>query len=370
MIGSARSITRQTGVMSSRLVPLLAALFLLGGCGTDSTVTGPSAVITGLTGPSPDVTVAGTVADDLAVPWGITFLPDGSALVSERETARLLHIVDGQTRTVGTVADVAARGEGGLLGLAFADNRVYAYYTGRDDNRVIRMDWKDGAMSAAEPILTGIPKAGIHNGGRIAFGPDGMLYVATGDAGVPESAQDPNSLAGKILRITPDGSVPAENPFPGSPVFSTGHRNVQGLAFDSRDRLWASEFGQTDVDELNLITAGSNYGWPECEGACGRDPYVDPSVQWQPTSTASPSGIAILGDYAYVASLRGQVLFQVSLDEPGAASRLALGDLGRLRTIVAAPDGTLWLSTSNTDGRGDPRPGDDRILRLAVSPLP
>ncbi|NBP86622.1 MAG: hypothetical protein EBU54_16140 [Mycobacteriaceae bacterium] len=160
--------------------------------------------------------------------------------------------------------------------------------------------------------------------------------------------------------------IPFNNPAPGSPVYSLGHRNVQGLAFDRQGRLWASEFGQSDVDELNLITAGANYGWPECEGACGRNGYVDPIVQWRPTSIASPSGIAIVGEYAYVASLRGRTVWQTPLDGSGEAVRLELGDLGRLRTIDAAPDGSLWLSTSNTDGRGDPRDGDDRILRLAV----
>ena len=356
--------------MSRPYVTVGLMVFLLTGCGVQSTTELPPGSSVQAAGPSPEVTVAGTVATGLDVPWGIAFLPDGSALVSERETARLLRIGDGPTRTVAEVAGVVARGEGGLLGIAFTNDQLYTYYTARDDNRVVRMTWKDDVLGAAEPVLTGIPKAGIHNGGRISFGPDGMLYIATGDAGVAETAQDPASLAGKILRIHPDGSIPPDNPFPGSPVFSTGHRNVQGLAFDSRNHLWASEFGQSDVDELNLITAGSNYGWPECEGACGRDPYIDPFVQWQPTSTASPSGIAILDDYAYVASLRGQVVFEVALDDSGATSRLALGDLGRLRTIVAAPDGTLWLSTSNTDGRGDPRSGDDRILQLAVTPQP
>jgi len=360
-------------------VLLISVVPLLCEYGSGATVSSPSDGSTrasAAVAPSPNVIVAGTVATGLAVPWGIAFLPDGSALVSERDTARVVRIDDSQTRTVGTVAGVMARGEGGLLGIAFADERVYAYYTTPEDNRVVRMAWNDGVLGAAEPILTGIPKAGIHNGGRIAFGPDGMLYVATGDAAVPDSAQDPASLAGKILRIAPDGSVPADNPLPGSPVFSLGHRNVQGLAFDSRNRLWASEFGQTDADELNLISPGSNYGWPECEGACGRDPYVDPFVQWKPTSTASPSGVAILNDSAYVASLRGQVVFDVPLEGAATASeptretvsQLALGDLGRLRTIVAAPDGTLWLTTSNTDGRGDPRAGDDRILRLTVFP--
>ena len=351
------------------MLAIALAVVLLAGCGSRPAVTPPPAGISGpgaQSGPSPSVRVAGTVATGLDVPWGLAFLPDGSALVSERDTARILRIGRGATAAVGTVDGVVARGEGGLLGIAYADGWLYAYLTAATDNRVVRMPWNGEALGAAEPVVTAIPKADIHNGGRITFGPDAMLYVATGDAGEPGAAQDPASAAGKILRVAPDGSIPDDNPFPGSPVFSLGHRNVQGLAFDTRNRLWASEYGQSDVDELNLVTAGSNYGWPECEGACSETSYVDPVVQWQPTSTASPSGVAIVGDYAYVASLRGQTLWQVSLNGSAEATRLDLGDPGRLRTIAAAPDGSLWLSTSNTDGRGDPRDEDDRILRLSL----
>ena len=306
------------------------------------------------------------MATGLEVPWGIAFLRDGSALVSERDTGRIVRISDGPGNDVGMVKGVEPRGEGGLLGIARTDDWIYAYFTSATDNRVVRMSWDGSTLGTAEIILAGIPKAGIHNGGRITFGPDGMLYVATGDAGERDLAQDRASLGGKILRITPTGSVPADNPFADSPVLSLGHRNVQGLAFDAQNRLWASEFGQSDVDELNLITPGSNYGWPECEGACGKKEFVDPVVQWHPTSIASPSGLAIIGDRAYVASLRGQTVWEVPLDGSGKAAALELGDFGRLRTIEPAPDGSLWLSSSNTDGRGDPRDGDDRIVRLTV----
>lgn len=352
--------------MPIRTAALLVAVVALSGCDSNA------AVSPGQAGTAEPVQVVGNVATGLAVPWGLTFLPGepgtagGSALVSERDTGRILRVGESSVSTVGTMEGVAPRGEGGLLGIALADNRIYAYFTSAADNRVVRMAWDGRRLGNPEPILTGIPKAAIHNGGRIAFGPDGMLYVATGDAGNPESAQDRDSLAGKILRIAPDGSVPSDNPFPGSPVYSLGHRNVQGLAFDARNRLWATEFGQSDVDEVNAITAGSNYGWPECEGACGRDSYVDPAAQWHPTSIASPSGLAIVGDDAYVASLRGEALWRVPLDGSGDATRLSVGDLGRLRTIAVAPDGSLWLSTSNTDGRGDARAGDDRIVRLQI----
>lgn len=360
--------------MGVRWLALSLVVLLSTGCGAGVS-TAPPAVSTSDTvaaaadqiGSAPAVRVTGTVATGLQVPWGIAWLPGGSALVSERDTARILGVGRGSPRPVGAVDGVAPRGEGGLLGIAYSPGWLYAYFTAADDNRVVRMAWDGTTLGTQQEILTAIPKAGIHNGGRIMFGPDGLLYIATGDAGSGDHAQDPESLAGKILRVTPEGSVPRDNPFTGSPVFSLGHRNVQGLAFDSRGRLWASEFGQSDVDELNLISAGSNYGWPDCEGSCATAPYTDPVVEWEPTSVASPSGLAIIGDYAYVASLRGETVWQVPLERPGAPISLALGDLGRLRTIAATPEGGLWLSTSNTDGRGDPRDGDDRILVLTVN---
>lgn len=347
--------------MGMRLWALPLIVLLMAGCGA-SVGTAPHPA-----GPAPAVRVTGAVATGLQVPWGLTWLPDGSALVSERDTARILQVTpDASPRPVGTVGGVVARGEGGLLGVAYSPGWLYAYVTAAGDNRVVRMAWDGATLGRPQEILTAIPKAGIHNGGRITFGPDGLLYIGTGDAGDRTSAQDPQSLAGKILRVAPDGAIPEGNPFAGSPVFSLGHRNVQGLAFDDRGRLWASEFGQSDVDELNLVTAGSNYGWPDCEGSCARAPYVDPVVEWAPTSVASPSGVAIIGEHAYVASLRGETVWQVPLNRSGPPTALDLGDLGRLRTIAVAPDGGLWLTTSNTDGRGDPRADDDRILALTV----
>ncbi|MFM9049801.1 MAG: PQQ-dependent sugar dehydrogenase, partial [Actinomycetota bacterium] len=264
----------------------------------------------------PLVLAAGDRAVGLRAPWGLVSLADGSTLVSERDSGRIVRIdSSGTVRTLTRIAESAPAGEGGLLGIAIDPTAtwVYAYVTTATDNRVVRLalDEPDGAR---EESLTGIPKADIHNGGRIAFGPDGNLYVATGDAMVPESAQDPASPAGKILRIDATGGIPAGNPFAGSPVWSLGHRNVQGLAFDSHGRLWATEFGTDKADELNLIEAAGNYGWPIVEGA-GGDPatYVDPKAQWSPTSLASPSGLAIQDDVAYVAYLRGKVLLQVPL---------------------------------------------------------
>ncbi len=317
------------------------------------------------------MSVVADLGSDLVSPWGLARLDDGSALVSERDTGRIVQVAaDGSQTEIAQIPQAAPDGEGGLLGIAIDPSGawLYAYVTTETDNRVIRVPLDDPS-AAPEDILTGIPKAGIHNGGRIAFGPDGDLYVATGDAGQPDLAQDPDSLAGKILRVDPEGGVPEDNPFPASPVWSLGHRNVQGLAFDSQGRLWATEFGSKDADELNLIEPGANYGWPLVEGT-GNDPaYVNPQAQWTPTSLASPSGLAIVDDVAYVASLRGEVLWQVPLVDGRAATPIALdlGDLGRLRTVEALPDGSLWLMTSNTDGRGDPRDADDRILVLKLA---
>src|ERR671910_338069 len=228
-----------------------------------------------------------------------------------------------------------------------------------------------------EPILTGIPSNTYHDGGRIKFGPDGMLYVSTGDAGDSENSQDRSSLGGKILRIEPDGSIPPDNPFPGNPVYSYGHRNVEGLAWDSEGRLYASEFGASSWDEVNRIEAGENYGWPEVEGRGGVDQgYVDPITAW-PTSEASPSGAEILVEGAipqwegdlFVAALRGERLWRLELNDSGEVvdrEKLLDGEVGRVRDVIQAPDGSLWVSTSNYDSFGNPvSEQDDRILRLA-----
>jgi glucose/arabinose dehydrogenase len=313
------------------------------------------------------------VTTGLRVPWGVAFLPDGTALVAERPTGRVVRIgPDGGITEAGTVPGVRALGEGGLLGLAVAPDdpgTVFAYFTSADDNRVVRMPYRDGRLGDAVPLLAGIPAAGNHNGGRIVVGPDGNLWMGTGDAGRSEQAQDRQALGGKILRIRRDGSVPADNPFPGSPVWSYGHRNVQGLAFDSTGQLWATEFGQNTWDELNKVVKGGNHGWPEVEGRGGPDGFVDPQVVW-PTADASPSGLAIVDDVAYIGALRGTRLWQVPLTAGVAGRPVALldGALGRVRTVVVPPDGGgLWLTTSNTDGRGSPREGDDRVVRVALT---
>jgi glucose/arabinose dehydrogenase len=319
-----------------------------------------------------------TLATNLEVPWSFAFLPGGDALVTERDSGRLLRVSpSGEVSEIQTLPE-GGSGEGGLLGVAVSpdyseDRYVYAYYTTEIDNRVVRFR----LGGAPEPLLTGIPVNTYHDGGRIKFGPDGMLYVSTGDAGESGNSQDRDSLGGKILRIEPDGSIPPDNPFPGSPVYSYGHRNVEGLAWDARGRLYASEFGQNTWDEVNRIAAGENYGWPAVEGRGGEDQgYVDPITVW-PTSEASPSGAEIPIDGAipqwdgdlFVTALRGERLWRLELDEGGAVvdrEKLLDGEIGRVRDVIQAPDGSLWISTSNYDSYGTPvSEQDDRILRLA-----
>ena len=322
---------------------------------------------------------AEVLATGLEIPWGLSFLPTGEALVGERNTGRIYRIpADGGERTlVGTVPGVVPDGEGGLLGLAvdplyIHDSFVYAYLTAEDDNRIVRFRLTPGEpeLYDVEVILEGIAKAGNHDGGALAFGPDGMLYAGVGDAGVASRSQDPDSLNGKILRMDPLGNPPIEdpNPDPDSLVWSMGHRNVQGLAWDSRGQLWATEFGQNTFDEVNLIEPGGNYGWPEVEGVGGDPAYVDPLVIWS-TDQASPSGAAILADTLYVGALRGQRLWRIPLADGSAGEPESLLDdqYGRLRNVQVAPDGTLWITTSNRDGRGRADGDDDRVLRLSLA---
>ncbi|MEP9361708.1 PQQ-dependent sugar dehydrogenase [Nocardioides sp. CN2-186] len=318
--------------------------------------------------------VIGTIAKGLKTPWGIGFLPDGDAVVTERDTRRvlLLEAPSYDVRQVGVVSAAvplgSEGGEAGLLGVAVSpdfdsDHLLYFYLSTAADNRIVKATLEKGRLGTPKVILDGIPNGFIHDGGRLAFGPDGYLYASTGETGDSELAQDKSTTAGKILRITTDGDPAPGNPFQGSPIWTYGHRNVQGLAFDDRDRLWASEFGNHTFDELNLIEKGHNYGWPIVEGQGGGDGLTDPQVVWS-TDEASPSGLAYLDGHLWLAALRGSRLWRIDVKGDRASNPVDffVGEYGRMRTVVAAPDGNLWVTTSNQDGRGFPKPGDDRIL--------
>ncbi len=321
--------------------------------------------------------IAGTIATGLNVPWGIAFLGDGRALVGQRDTGAVVVIdpkaaEDARATQVGSVPGISAeRGASrGLLGLTFDpedQSQLFAFFTTPTDQRIARIGWDGEKLGDIEPILTGIPRGKGHYGGRLAFGPDGFLYASTGDCQfVPSPAQDKESLAGKILRLTKDGKPAKGNPFD-TEVWSWGHRNIEGLAFDADGRLWSSEFGADKADELNLIEKGGNYGWDIHEGESDDPKYVAPKLTW-PVEDCSPAGVAIAESTAFVAGLRGERLWSVPLDgeKVGKPTAHFAGEYGRLRTVAAAPDGSLWLGTSNTDGNGKPRAGDDRLLRVVL----
>ncbi|MEU6587945.1 PQQ-dependent sugar dehydrogenase [Streptomyces sp. NPDC046881] len=326
------------------------------------------------------VRVLRTVAEGLKSPWGLAPLPGGGLLVSSRDEGTISRIdgKTGRTTELGTVSGVSPAGEGGLLGIALSpgyasDHMVYAYFTSASDNRIVRMRYDERKpageqLGAPDTVFKGIPKGRIHNGGRIAFGPDGMLYAGTGESGQKGLAQDRKSLGGKILRLTPEGEPAPGNPFPGSPVYSYGHRNVQGLAWDGRQRLFASEFGQDTWDELNAIKPGGNYGWPRAEGRSSDPALQNPVAQWR-TDDASPSGIAQVNGAIWMAGLKGERLWRIPLNGTSASAApqaFLTGTYGRLRTVVPAGGDRLWLVTSNTDGRGSPDKADDRVLELRV----
>ncbi|WP_051704607.1 sorbosone dehydrogenase family protein [Glycomyces sp. NRRL B-16210] len=334
--------------------------------------------------PEEPATYMDVVAEDLEVPWGLDFLPDGTAIVGERTTGRILAISLDEDGTAGEPeellqVEVDDAGEGGLLGLAVspdyeADGSVYAFHTTEEDNRIVRLDLS--GEEDPEPVLTGIPAGTNHNGGALEFGPDGFLYAATGDSGVGELAQDPESLAGKILRVTTEGEPAEGNPEADSAVYSLGHRNVEGLAWNGDEELYAVEFGQDYLDELNRIEPGGNYGWPYYEGPSGDGDFVDPALTWE-TFEASCAGAVFLEDVLVTACLRGQRLWTVQFDTSGAVDgepqAALVNEFGRLRSVAMGPDGMLWVTTSNRDGRCVEERGctsdeaDDRIIRFATS---
>ena len=317
-----------------------------------------------------------TLVSGLEIPWALAVLPDGSMLITERPgRIRYYDAVEGlREEPLLTLPQVEHRGEGGLLGITIHPSfesapYVYVYYTYLNQsaltNRVSRFTLNGLHMVDAEIILDGIPGASIHNGGRIRFGPDGYLYVTTGDAAHPELSQSPQSLAGKILRVTDDGGIPADNPFPGSPVYSLGHRNPQGLAWDSRGQLWATEHGARATDELNLIQPGLNYGWPVITGDQTMSGLEAPMLH-SGRETWAPSGMAYLDGYLYFSGLRGQSLYRVDSENDITIQRQLHGEFGRLREVVSGPGGTLYLLTSNRDGRGSPVADDDRLIQVTL----
>jgi glucose/arabinose dehydrogenase len=314
------------------------------------------------------------IAQDLTVPWGLTFMPNGDIMLTER-SGTLRRIDSGQTYNINGVRHI---GEGGLLGLElhpdFEQNRqLYLYLTTETDggltNRVERYRYQNDRLTERTVILDSIPGAANHDGGRIAFGPDGHLYITTGDAGNEQSAQDTNSLAGKILRVTEAGEAVDDNPF-GNEVYSYGHRNSQGLAWDEEGQLWSSEHGRSGVrsgyDEINLIKKGGNYGWPVIEGDETRDGMEAPVVHSGADETWAPASLAYRDGSLFFGGLRGETLYEAIIRSD---SDLDLrghlrGEYGRIRTVAFGPDDQLYLITSNTDGRGDQRANDDQVIRI------
>ena len=331
-----------------------------------------------------------TVVEGLEIPWDLAFTPDSRILITERP-GRIRVVKDGSLQdTPYATIDVFHRSEAGLMGIAlhpdFANNgHLYVCYTYRESrstfNRIARLTDRGDRADGHHVILDRIPGATRHDGCRIRFGPDGYLYATTGDATDPGLSQDLDSLAGKVLRIAADGSVPPDNPFLGSLVYTWGHRNPQGLDWHpATGDLFITEHGPNEDDEVNLLEPGKNYGWPEVTGTPGEPGYVDSTLALTPT-VAIAGAAFVTGDKLptawrgnlVFAALKSSHLQRVALEPPeyrAVASRQTLFQdrFGRLRTVVMGPDGYLYFTTSNRDGRGSPREGDDRLLRLG--PLP
>lgn len=319
------------------------------------------------------------ITQGLEVPWAIVFLPDNSILVTERSgKVRLISNGKLQTEPVATLNQVKEIGEGGLLGIAIhpkftTNSYVYLYYTyggsgGTTLNKVVRMTYQEGQLKDEVTLVDKIPGASNHNGGRIKFGPDGYLYITTGDAQNPSQAQDPATLAGKILRVTDEGKAVPGNPF-NSLVYSYGHRNPQGLAWDSSGQLWASEHGPsggqfgTGNDEINKIIMGKNYGWPIIQGNQTKPGMETPIKNSTPQTTWAPAGVAFYKGRIFFGGLRGQALFELNLQSLQLKEHFK-NEFGRIRDVVLGPDNMLYITTSNRDGRGNPNPGDDKIIRI------
>lgn len=302
------------------------------------------------------------IAKNLEVPWALAFLPDGRILVTER--AGKLKIMNNDGNRIMEIAKISVKqtGESGLHGIAvdpkYPDKPyIYLYYTysanGNDtSNKVSRFVFRDNELSDEKVLVDKIPGAIFHDGGRIKFGPDGVLYITTGDAQNPSLAKDKNALAGKILRIKDDKVE----------VHSYGHRNPQGIAWDNQGRLWETEHGQSATDELNLIEEGRNYGWPTIRGDQKQQGMENPIIQ-SGADTWAPAGMAYYNGSLYFGGLRGQALFEYVIEAKKLKTHFK-GEFGRIRDVVLEPDNFIYITTSNKDGRGSPLPEDDRIIKI------
>ncbi len=372
------SMRIRSAVTVLAVTALLASL--LAGCTSAGVAPSPSATQS----PTPDPLTIGPVhpvgepiaiATGLDSPWSMLRLASGSTLISERNIGVVKELTpSGTLRDVGHIPGVVHAGEGGLLGLEFVRDKgdwLYAYFTTEVDNRIDKFPLFGGpgnySLGDGVEILTGIAKANNHNGGRVKLGPDGKLYVTVGDAGNRPNSQNLDSLNGKILRMNLDGSIPTDNPFPGRLIYSYGHRNPQGITWDSSGQLWAAEFGQNTWDEFNKIVPGGNYGWPIVEGKSTDSRYINPVYEW-PTKEASPSGLAYVRGTFFLAALKGTRVWAIYPDVGIAPVAHFTGTYGRIRDVTPGPQGTLWFLTNNTDGRGTPGPDDDRILQVQLSP--
>ncbi|KKR33153.1 MAG: Quinoprotein glucose dehydrogenase [Candidatus Gottesmanbacteria bacterium GW2011_GWC2_39_8] len=330
-----------------------------------------------------DIPLYEVIAENLNTPWSIAFLPDEKMLVTERP-GRVRFIENGKLdqNPIAVISEVKEIGEGGLMGIALhpdflINNHVYFYYTyeGQDGtlNRVVRMTYKNKTLTDSVTIIDSIPGASNHNGGRIKFGPDKFMYIATGDAENPSQAQDKNSLAGKILRVTDKGSPISGNPF-GNRIYSFGHRNVQGLAWDEEGNLWVTEHGRSGIssglDEINLIESGKNYGWPVIQGDQTRD-GMERAIQNSGSTTWAPAGAVYVGKSIFFGGLRGEALYEAVVENRRVyeVKEHFKGQFGRIREVILGPDGFLYISTSNKDGRGDVRGGDDKIIKVNPNKL-
>ncbi|MEV6651151.1 PQQ-dependent sugar dehydrogenase [Streptomyces sp. NPDC051219] len=321
------------------------------------------------TGPAAAPFEIKTISSGWNFPWATSWLPDGSALVTERDSFQVSRLTQSGTRTRIPVAPSLAAAEkagGDLLGIAVSpnwsrDHHVYVYHGVKEGNRIARMTYDGSTLSNYKVLVTGI-KRGLHEGGRLKFGPDGYLYATTGDADTASDAQDKKSLNGKILRMTGDGKPAPGNPF-GNLVYSYGHRNPQGITWDAEGRLWETEIGHNKWDELNLIRAGKNFGWPTCEGRCSTTGLENPARQWRPREGGVPSGLTYTEGALYVTSLKGQRLWRIPVTGSTLGTSVAhyVGEYGRLRSVEKVPGKrALWITTDRAGKDAD------RVLQVEL----